>query len=198
MTLLSQDEGRFAEVPTLTPALALRGARPCIGTRDGRGLVHVYAAADVVTGRLVTRLAATTQWERRKAHQKGCSRQRRLQHLFAQHLEDIARAYPAARCPRVELVIDNAPWHRGAAITAALARHPHLHLLRLPSYAPQLQPIEWLWKRVRRDTTHNTLFPDLAHLYAALRRTLRRLRRNARRVLQALGDCWHTPISAGR
>jgi hypothetical protein len=185
-------------VPSLTAALGTRQCRPEVGSADGRGLVHLYAAANVVTGRLTARCVKSTQWGRRKAHAKGVSRQRRLQRCFAQHLKDVARAYPPSACGaarRVELVIDNAPWHRGAPIDAVLAQHPHLGLYRLPSYCPQLQPIEWLWRPVRRATTHNTLYPDVHALHAAVRRKVRSLQRCPQAVLQSLGDCWHRPSS---
>lgn len=183
-------------MPTLSACLGRKGRRPQVGTRDGRGTVYVFASANVVTGKLTARRAATTQWGRRKAHLKhGLSRQGAMQRLFARHIDDVARDYPPRAHPRVELIIDNAPWHAGGPIRDALARHPHLHLVRLPSYCPQLQPIEWLWRPMRRATTHNTLYEELAHLSAALGRTLRSLRRRPSAVLQSLGDCWHPPGS---
>lgn len=184
-------------MPTLTACLGCKGARPQVGTRDGRGLVHLYASANVVSGRLTARTLKTTQWGRRRAHQQGLSRQRRLQRAFARHLRDVARVYPPEAHPHVELVIDNAPWHRGGPIDTVLAEYPHLHLYRLPSYCPQLQPIEWLWRPVRRATTHNTLYPDVHALGDAVRREVRSLRRRPHAVLQSLGDCWHRPTSSG-
>src|SRR5262249_18502917 len=71
--------------------------------------------------------------------------------------------------PRVVLLIDNAPWHAGAPVRQALADHPHLELKRLPSYSPQLNPIERFWKALRRRATHNRLFDTLADLRRALR-----------------------------
>ncbi|WP_390637559.1 transposase [Limnoglobus roseus] len=62
------------------------------------------------------------------------------------------------------LVIDNAPWHRGQAIDAALADHPHLAFYRLPSYSPSLNPVEQFWKKLRRRATHNRLFDTPADL----------------------------------
>jgi hypothetical protein len=51
---------------------------------------------------------------------KTRSGQRSLHEGVARHLRDIARAYPAAQHRRVVLVIDNAPWHRGALVTEVL------------------------------------------------------------------------------
>ncbi|MBN9518170.1 transposase [bacterium] len=40
------------------------------------------------------------------------------------------------------LLIDNAPWHSGEPIRAALAENPHLELKRFPAYNPQMNPIK--------------------------------------------------------
>ncbi len=97
---------------------------------------------------------------------------RRLQAACAAHLRDVARAYPADGHPRVIIVIDNAPWHRGAPISRVLAEQPHLSLYRLPSYSPHLNVIERLWRVVRRRATHNRLFETMATLRRALRASL--------------------------
>ena len=80
--------------------------------------------------------------------------------------------YPADRHKRVVLIIDNAPWHRGKPIDAALADNPHLEFKRLPSYSPQLNPIERFWRTLRRRATHNRLFDTLADLKTSLRASL--------------------------
>ena len=95
-----------------------------------------------------------------------------LQAAFAAHLRDLARAYPAARHPRVVIVIDNAAWPRGAAIRRVLAEHPHLVLHRLPSYSLHLNVVERLWRVLRRRATHNRLFATMAALRRALRASL--------------------------
>ena len=70
------------------------------------------------------------------------------------------------------VVIDKAPWHRGAVINKALAVYRHMELYPLPSYSPQLQVIERVWKVLRRRATHHRLFPTMAELKQSLRNTL--------------------------
>ncbi len=60
------------------------------------------------------------------------------------------RSWVAVRYPRVVLLSDNAPWHRGPPIQEALRENPHLEFKRLPSYSPQLNPSERFWKKLRR------------------------------------------------
>jgi transposase len=170
LVLLSQDEARFSMIPTLRTTLGLKGHRPIVGNLDCHDLVYVFGALTLVTGRLTThrveRVRARAQSKQR------WSGQRCLPAGFARHIRDIARAYPAPPYPRVVLVIDNAPWHRGALVTQALSACPHLECYRLPSYSPQLQLIERFWKVLRRRATHNRLFRAIAQLQRALRNSL--------------------------
>jgi len=166
---LSQDEARFPLVPTLRTTLGVKGYRPTVGTWDNKDQVYCFAALNVVTGRLTTRLHE--QPARSKA-KTGQSKQQRLQVAFAAHLQDIARTYPVSQYPEVVMLIDNAPWHRGALMEHVLATHPHLRLKRLPSYSPQLNVIERFWRVLRRRATHNRLFASMAALRATLRNNL--------------------------
>ena len=73
------------------------GLRPLVGTWDNKDQVYCFAALNVVTGQLTTRLLE--QPARSKA-KTGQSKQQRLQVAFAAHLRDIARAYPASAVSR--------------------------------------------------------------------------------------------------
>jgi transposase len=152
-------------IPLQRTTLGLKGHRPVVGTLDCRDLVYLFGALNLVTGRLTTRLVERPRVPAKKAR----ARPRCLQEGFARHLRDIARAYPAAEHPRVVLVIDNAPWHRGALSTKTRQAFPHLERSRLPRYSPQLQVIERFWRVLRRRATHNRLFLTLAQLKHALR-----------------------------
>ncbi|MCE5334596.1 MAG: IS630 family transposase [Desulfobacteraceae bacterium] len=87
---------------------------------------------------------------------------------------------------KVVLIVDNARYH-----------HAKLHLLWrekslnrfelnfLPPYSPELNPIERVWKLVRRMATHNRYFSGLEELRKAVESTLL-LWRQPNRVLQRL------------
>ncbi|AKT38714.1 transposase [Chondromyces crocatus] len=167
-------------VPTLVRTLGVKGHRPIVGTRDNKDLIYVFVSMNLVTGRLTTRLLPSQTRHRRRY---GTHKTRRLQQAFARHLRDVARAYPAQRHRRVVLTIDNAPWHRGKPIQEVLAQFPHLELYRLPSYSPQLNCVERLWKLLRRRATHNRLFEHLAEMAHALRGSLSYFQMLPRRIL---------------
>ena len=164
--MVSQDEARFPLVPTLHTTLGVKGHRPVVGTWDNKDLVYSFAAMNVVTGQLTTRLLESSS---RATTRTGRSKTARLQQAFLAHLHDIARAYPATLGKPVILTIDNAPWHQATGLAQVLTTHPQLQLYRLPSYSPQLNLIERLWRVLRRRATHNRLFTTMTELRTALR-----------------------------
>jgi transposase len=179
-------------VPTLGPTLGVKGHRPVVGTRDCKDLLYVFGVINAVSGVLH---ANTLESPARAKAKTGLCKTRRMQQAFAAHLRHIARLYPAERHPRVVLVIDNAPWHRGGPINAALADHPHLEFYRLPSYSPQLNVIERFWKLLRRRATHNRLFETLADLKQSLRASLSYFQTVRQRIGRLIAGCYGPPAN---
>ena len=177
---MSQDEARFQMVPTLTTTLGVKGHRPVVGTRDCKDVLYVFAVLNLLTGAVHANTLESLQAVNR---QKKESKTRRMQRAFAGHLRHVGRLYPEEEFRRVVLTIDNAPWHRGPLIDAALAEHPHLEFYRVPSYSPQLNVIERLWKKLRRRATHNRLFDAIADLKESVRNGLRYFQAARTRVL---------------
>jgi transposase len=174
-------------VPTLCRTLGVKGHRPVVGTRDCKDLLHVFASVNVATAALHTSTVASRTGLLRRT---GESKARRLQRAFAAHLRQLARRYPAAKFPRVVLIIDNAPWHAGEVVRQVLAEHPHLELKRLPSYSPQLNVIERFWKLLRRRATHNRLFDTLADLKRSVRNSLSYFQTVRQRIRTLIADCY--------
>ena len=74
-------------------------------------------------------------------------------------LERVSRA--AGR--RVIAMIDKAKYHHAKRHADWHQEHPAgLALDFLPPYSPELNPIERVWKRTRRNGRHNVYFPKLA------------------------------------
>jgi DDE superfamily endonuclease len=161
----------------------VKGQRPLVGTWDNKDLVYCFAALNLVTGQLTTRLLDQPSHSKAKT---GRSKQQRLQTAFVGHLRDIARAYPASIYAEVVITIDNAPWHRGAGVEEVLAAHPQLRLYRLPSYSPQLNVIERFWRVLRRRATHNRVFASMAALRTTLRNNISYFQTLKQRVLSLI------------
>lgn len=128
-------------------------------------LVYVFAVVNLVSAAVHANTPESPKNAKKKA---GLSETRRMQEAFADHPRHVGRMYPGEKRGRVVILIDNAPWHRGKPIGCAMRDNPHLEFRRLPSYSPQLNPIERFWKKLRRRATHNRLFDTLADLKTSL------------------------------
>ena len=92
---------------------------------------------------------------------------------FLEFLKQFRQASPVAG-RRVIAISDNAQYHR-AKFHLSWRQHQErqFRLDFLPPYSPELNPIERVWKLLRRLCTHNEYFPELELLENALTRQLR-------------------------
>ena len=66
---------------------------------------------------------------------------------------------------KILLVLDNARYHHAKILQPWLSEISDLlELFFLPPYSPDLNPIEMLWKKTRRNVTHNRYFSSLQKL----------------------------------
>lgn len=76
----------------------------------------------------------------------------------------------------VILLWDGAKIHRGPVIAALQAAYPRLQVERFPAYAPELNPVEWLWNDFKRHMG-NALLRHQQDLRLRLHGSTRRVRR---------------------
>ena len=69
----------------------------------------------------------------------------------------ILKEYPEAR--KIYIIIDNAPAHRAKKVDQFVARAKRLELIKLPPYSPDLNPIETVWREVKKEAVYNTFYP---------------------------------------
>jgi transposase len=74
----------------------------------------------------------------------------------------------------ITLVLDNARYQRNAVVQA-LAEQLGIKLLFLPSYSPNLNLIERLWKFIKRRSLYGRYHPSFADFRAAIEATLDKL-----------------------
>lgn len=76
---------------------------------------------------------------------------------------------------RVIVVWDNGSNHQGPLVRAFLAKGAgrRLHLERLPPYAPELNPVEWVWSHVKYGKLANFVPRHVRHLEDKVRGHLR-------------------------
>ena len=82
--------------------------------------------------------------------------------------EELVKEYPDKE---IIIVMDQAGWHKAKDL-----KHPDtVTPLYLPSYSPELNPIEKLWQWLRKEVTHNAVFHKLEDMMDALEKEIRRL-----------------------
>ena len=156
LTLLFADEATIQLNPTLTRAWGIRGNQMHVHAWPyDRRKTHVFGALDIVKGRVHHRIAPVINGGQ-----------------FQRFLMQILKSYPRG-C--IVVVLDNAGWHKRRALDFWLQRHKRLKLFFLPKYSPDMNPIEPLWKRMRRDITHNHFFGDLFNLKRAIKTGLNKM-----------------------
>jgi transposase len=100
--------------------------------------------------------------------------------LFLRHLGRMFRR------DVVLLLMDRAAWH-----TSGRLRVPaNIRLDFLPSYSPQLNPVEHVWKEIRQDYFANALLADLDAVDATLCSALQELHKSPKRVKSFAGFEW--------
>jgi transposase len=69
---------------------------------------------------------------------------------------------------------DNLNTHRSAAMRELIATRDWLHVIRLPAYAPELNPVEHVWSQVKRGLG-NLLVRGVDELVAVVKNRLKRI-----------------------
>src|ERR1043165_8123245 len=81
----------------------------------------------------------------------------------------------SARAGPLVLVWDNLNTHRAADLRDFAAEHTWITVVQLPSYSPDLNPVEGIWSSLRRSRQANPVFPGPSHLLRALRQGIRQI-----------------------
>jgi len=151
--LLFGDEASFAQWGSLGYTWAPVGRQPLVKTIGLRKAYKVFGLIEFFSGRLFYRgIDGKFNGESYRAFLSWVL-ERTTEPLF--------------------LVQDGAPYHRGAAVKAFFAAHrDRLHVTQLPSYSPDYNPIEFLWRATKRQATHNRYFPAFAHLIGSVEEAL--------------------------
>lgn len=83
---------------------------------------------------------------------------------------------------KVLLIWDGAPIHRSRVVADFLEQQRHwLHVERLPAYAPELNPVEYLWAYWKKTELANFCPKDIWELSHTACQALKRIRRKRRR-----------------
>ena len=153
--ILFGDEASFAQWGTLGYTWALKGLQPTVKTSGIRTAYRVFGLLDCFGGAL---------------YQRG------LEGKFNSETYADFLAWALTQVKGQLIVIqDNAAYHTSAPMrTFYAATTDRLTVYQLPPYSPDLNPIEALWKKVKKDATHLRWFPHFSHLVTKVSDTLRK------------------------
>lgn len=95
---------------------------------------------------------------------------------------DFLRAVHRQLPGKITVVWDGAPIHRSRIVRAYAEKHADWLLIeRLPAYAPELNPVEYLWAYWKQNELANFCAKDVWELSFAASQALKRIRRRPRR-----------------
>ena len=105
---------------------------------------------------------------------------------LARNASRISDWYPQAET--IYLVWDNWPVHDHPKVLQALHRQPRLQVLKLPTYAPWLNPMEKAWRWTRQRITHTHPWSDnFPQFREAIREEFARLSGGSQELLRYVG-----------
>ena len=85
------------------------------------------------------------------------------------------------------LIHDGATYHTSKATRAFIESvKERLTVYRLPSYSPDYNPIEQLWKKIKKEGTHNKYFPHFQDLKDNVDEALTYFQNQAKEVLSLM------------
>jgi transposase len=152
------DEAACYLLPFLSRTWAPKGQTPIIEEKAGREHLSLIAAM-VPNGRLYV---------------SGQDKAYDSEGVIG-FLEYLCRRY---RSKDLIVIWDGATIHRSQAIKDFLVRKKgRIHLVALPGYSPELNPVELLWSQLKRDLK-NRVFLNLADLTEVVIEKIEQLREN--------------------
>jgi transposase len=153
--LLFGDEASFPQWGTLTYTWARRGQQPTVKTSGKRKGYKVFGLIDYFTGHFFYQ------------GQAG-----RLN--SATYIAFLRRVLEQTTQPII-LIQDGAKYHTSAETKAFFAQQTaRLHVVQLPTYSPDYNPIEKLWKKIKQRETHLHYFPTFEALTEKVEQALLR------------------------
>jgi transposase len=166
--ILFEDEASFAQGGSLSYTWARRGQQPEVPTSGKRKGYKVFGAIEYFSGRLFSQ---GLEGRFNSEQYQTCLRMimaQTTEHLFVIH--------------------DGARYHTSASTQAFLAAHSErITAEPLPSYSPDYNPIEYLWKKTKQRATHNKYFKEFAALTISVEKALAYFAMHPEEVLGLFG-----------
>lgn len=164
--LMFQDEARFGRMVRIKRCWAPTPLRPIIDNGYERQFKYVYGAISPREGQM--------DW-------KLCDK------MNAEHMSEfLAEVSAAHRRDLIIMILDGASSHKSKDLVVP----KNIRLLRLPPYAPELNPQEHIWDEIREKEFPNRVFDDMTGVVRQLGKGLPRLAADKSRLRSITGWPW--------
>lgn len=151
--ILFGDEASFPQWGSLSYTWAIRGHQPTVKTSGNRRAYRVFGLIDYFTGKFFSQ--STTE---------------RFNSDTYQHF---LKGVLARTRKHIILIQDGAKYHTSKSMKDFFAAHSNrLTVFDLPSYSPDFNPIEKLWKNLKQSHIHLHYFPSFDSLQAKVNEAL--------------------------
>lgn len=165
--ILFGDEVSFAQWGSLSRTWAPKGQQPVVKTRGKRKGMKVFGAIEFHGG----------GFEYMECNGKFNS------DSYALFLTSLLSKYKRP----IILIEDGAAYHDGQAVKKLKEENNHkLIVYRLPSYSPDKNPIEKLWKKTKKEATHCKYFADFEDLRKAVLKAFNKYLSDATYVISTM------------
>ncbi len=134
------DEGRFGIRSTLTRMWAKKGTPLNVKIKQGYKSFYMHTAVSPHKGEDFSLMLPQVNTE--------------MMNIF---LEELSKAYSEYK---ILLIMDQAGWHKSKELNIP----PNIEIEFLPPYSPELNPVERLWKWIKKEAVHNKVFATLEQL----------------------------------
>jgi transposase len=166
--LLFGDEASFPQWGTLTYTWARRGTQPVVKTSGKRKGYKVLGLIDYFSGRFFY-----------QGHEGRLNSA-----LYIAFLQRVLEQTGQ----RLILIQDGASYHTSAETQRFFAQHTdRLQVFQLPSYSPDYNPIEQLWKKLKQQETHLHYFPTCEALKEKVEQALLKFAQAPAEILALCG-----------
>jgi transposase len=166
--LLFGDEASFPQWGTSSYTWSRRGQQPQVKTSGKRKSYKVFGLIDYFTGKFFSQAT--------EARLTSATYEAFLTQVLAQSERPIV------------LIQDGARYHTSKAMQDFFAQHAdRLTVFQLPSYSPDFNPIEKLWKKIKEQETHLHYFPTFASLKEKVEQALVKFANAPQEILALFG-----------
>lgn len=166
--ILFGDEVSFAQWGSLSYTWARKGQQPVVKTSGKRKGFKVLGVIEFFSGRFFSQ-TLTNRFN-------SASYQTFLSYVLAQTDRPVI------------LIQDGARYHTSRSMRDFFAAHEdRLIVYQLPSYSPDYNPIEFLWKQAKQRATHNQYFQQFDKLMASVDEALAYFARQAVLIKNLMG-----------